>query len=279
MNGWPLAAAAAAAAAATQPSRAPTESIMEGVTPMTSKPECVFCRREESSNEHVFARWLSRLLADGAPFTLNKTPGRSTSGLQTINVKSRAACRSCNGGWMSRSESDAKVLLPHVIRGETIQWDATQQALAARWVFKTALMLDRSSLASRVAPAHHFSFLFEQQSPPESVTIYLARYFPEAGEEHVGVIGSSYRPTGIDPHVYPDPYQITFSVGQAVFQAFGHSGMTQIEVHRAGYRDSGLVVPVVDVFRQLWPIRTANFEWPPAGGHLGTHNLQVLARF
>jgi hypothetical protein len=92
--------------AATQPTRAPTESIMEGVMPRASKPQCVFCQREESSDEHVFARWLSRLLADGAPFTLNKEPGRNTSGLQTINVKSRAACRSCNGGWMSGSESE-----------------------------------------------------------------------------------------------------------------------------------------------------------------------------
>jgi hypothetical protein len=186
---------------------------------MTSKPQCVFCRSEESSDEHVFARWVSRLLADAAPFTLDKTPGRSASGLRTINVKSRAACRTCNGGWMSRSESEAKMLLPPLIRGETIQWDANQQARAARWTFKTALMLDRSSLASRVAPAHHFGFLFEQQCPPDSVTIYLARYFPEAGEEHVGLIGSSYRPTDVDLDLYPDPYHITFSVGQAVFQA------------------------------------------------------------
>jgi hypothetical protein len=72
LNGWH------AAAAATQSSRAPTESIMEGVTPMTSKPQCAFYRREESSDEHVFARWVLRLLVDAAPFTLDKTSGRST---------------------------------------------------------------------------------------------------------------------------------------------------------------------------------------------------------
>jgi hypothetical protein len=253
---------------------------MEGVSRITSsRSRCVFCQHGEASDEHVFARWVSRLLVDAAPFTLDKTPGRSASGLRTINVKSRAACRTCNSGWMSRSESEAKVLLPPVIRGDAIQWDATVQARVARWTFKTALMLDRSSLASRVAPAHHFSSLFEQGTPSASVTIYLARYFPETGEDHVGIVGSSYRPTNVDQRLYPEPYQITFSVGQAVFQVFGHSGTAQVEVHRAGYRDSGLIVPVVDVFRQLWPIRTANFEWPPAGGHLGTHNLQVLARF
>jgi hypothetical protein len=51
---------------------------MEGVTPMTSKPQCAFYRREESSDEHVFARWVLRLLVDAAPFTLDKTSGRST---------------------------------------------------------------------------------------------------------------------------------------------------------------------------------------------------------
>jgi hypothetical protein len=244
-----------------------------------SKPQCIFCQREEVNDEHVFGRWVSRLLADGAPFTLTKAPGRSTSGLRMINVKNRAACRACNGGWMSRSETEAKRLLPPVIRGEAIQWDAAQRARVARWTFKTALMLDRSSLASQVAPTHHFAFLFEQHATPESVTIYLARYFPDAAEEHVGIIGSSYRPTGVDPHLYPDPYQITFSVGQAVFQVFGHSGTASVEIHRVGYRDSGLVVPVIDVFRQLWPIQTEGFAWPPAGGHLNTDNLQVLARF
>jgi hypothetical protein len=90
------------------------------------KPRCAFCEREQASNEHVFSRWLSRLLADGAPFSLTKTPGRSTSGLKTINVKSRAPCKACNGGWMSRSESEAKVLLPRMISGEATEWDPPQ---------------------------------------------------------------------------------------------------------------------------------------------------------
>ena len=80
----------------------------------------------------MFGRWVSRLLADGAPFTLTKTPGRSTSGLQMINVKNRVTCRACNGGWMSRSESDAKGLLRPMIRGEKIDWDTAQQARVAR---------------------------------------------------------------------------------------------------------------------------------------------------
>jgi hypothetical protein len=241
--------------------------------------QCIFCQLAQVSDEHVFGRWVSRMFADGAPFTLTKKPGRSGSGLQTINVKCRAACRRCNGGWMSRSESEAKTLLSPMIRGEAIEWDTARQARVARWVFKTALMLDRSSLASQVAPPHHFTFLFKQRSPPGSVTIYLARYFPDDGEERIGVIGSSYRPTSPDPHLYPDPYEITFSIGQAVFQVFGHSGTAPVEIHSAGERESGLVVPMIDVFRQLWPIRTGGFAWPPAGGHLTTHNLQVVARF
>lgn len=180
---------------------------------------------------------------------------------------------------MSRSESDGKRLLLPMIHGHAIHWDAAQQASVARWTFKTALMLDRSSLASRVAPLHHFRFLFEHQSPPETVTLYIARYFPGAGEDHVGVIGSSYRPTNVNPRLYPRPYQITFSIGQAVFQVFGHSGTARVEIRRAGQLNSGLVVPLTDVFQQLWPIRIEEFAWPSAGGHLDTRSLQALARF
>jgi hypothetical protein len=171
------------------------------------------------------------------------------------------------------------MLLPPTIRGEPIHWDAAQQACVARWTFKTALMLDRSSLASRVAPPHQFRFLFEHQSPPLSVTVYLARHFPSVGEEHVGVIGSSYRPSNVNTRLYPDPYQITFSIGQAVFQVFGHSGTARLEIRRVGQLNSGLIAPMSHLFEQLWPIRASTFAWPPAGGHLDTRSLQALARF
>ncbi len=245
----------------------------------SSKPRCIFCLREQASDEHVFGRWISRLFADATPFTLSKTPGRSGTGLKMINVKSRAPCEACNSGWMSRSENEAKLLLPPVIRGEAIRWDAAQQTRVARWTFKTALMLDRSSPASRVAPLDHFRFLYEHEFPPQSVALYLARYFPGAGEDHVGVIGSSDKPTNVDPRLYPNPYQITFSVGQAVFQVFGHTGTAPLEIRRAGRLKSGLVVPISQGFEQNWPIRTADFAWPPEGPHLDTHNLQALARF
>jgi hypothetical protein len=249
------------------------------VSRTNSKPRCIFCQREQASGEHVFGQWVSRLLVDGAPFTLTKTPGRSASGLKMINVKARAPCEKCNGGWMSNSESEGKVLLPPVIRGEAVLWDAAQLARVARWTFKTALMLDRSSLASRVAPLRHFRYLFTHQSPPESVTVYLARHYPGIGEDHVGVIGSSYRSSNVNPRLYPDPYQITFSIGQAVFQVFGHSGTAPVEIRRLGQLNSGLVVPVGDVFQQLWPIRTQEFAWPPVGGHLDLRSLEALARF
>lgn len=179
---------------------------------------------------------------------------------------------------MSRSESEAGELIPPMIRGEEIRWNCAEQESVARWTFKTALMLDRSSLSARVAPLDHFRTLFEQQRPPESITIYTARYFPSANEDHLAVIGSCFKPTNVDPRLYPDPYQITFSVGQAVFQVFGHSGTARLEIRRAGHLKSGLVVPLTEVFQQLWPIRADEFVWPPDGGQLDTASLQTLAR-
>lgn len=240
---------------------------------------CIFCGQPGASAEHVFGRWISRLLGDSAPFTLTKTPGRSSSGLKTINVISRAACTRCNGSWMSRSEREVKPLLRAAIGGNQVEWNERQQLTVARWAFKTALMLDRSSPASRLIPAEHFRYLHDNQQPLPTGAIYLSRYFPEPGDPPLGVVASAFRPHDVDPLLYPQPYHLTFSVGQAVFEVFGHSGQAHLEVRRAGYRSSGLVVPVVDVFRQLWPIQQPNFNWPPAGGHLGNHNLQALARF
>ena len=180
---------------------------------------------------------------------------------------------------MSQFEVEAQQLLTPVLHGGSVRWHADDQLKVGRWAFKTALMFDRSSLASRLVPSKHFTYLYEEHAPPPSVVIYMAHYFPEQGDPHLGVLGSAFRPTGVDPGLYPQPYQITFSIAQAVFQVCGHSGSAPLEITRAGVRASGLIVPVQDVFRQLWPVRDSNFEWPPQGGYLGTHNLQALARF
>jgi len=60
---------------------------------------------------------------------------------------------------------------------------------------------------------------------------------------------------------------------------FGHSGTAPVEIRRTGQLESGLIVPVSDFFVPLWPTRTEDFAWPPAGGHLNTPSLQALARF
>ena len=227
----------------------------------------------------MFARWISALFSDAGPMKLEKRPGRSSDGLRTINVKSRASCAECNSGWMSRAEMAAKPLLTAIFRGERVVWDEDEQIAVARWSMKTALMLDRSSAEARIVPAEHFSYLYREQAPPPSVAVYLSQYFPAAGEVNHATVGSCYRPTGVDPFLYPNPYKITFSVGQAIFEVFGHTGSAALEIRRMGYRSrSGLVVPTVDQFRQLWPLPGCTYEWPPQGGHLGTHNLEVLAR-
>jgi len=184
---------------------------------MKVQSRCVFCGALEASNEHVFGRWITGLAKDAVPFTLTRSPGRSASALRTINLKTRAPCKQCNNGWMSRIEEEAKPLLSPIFAGQPARWSADDQAKIARWAFKTALMIDCSSPASRVAPAEHFSYLPRRQMPPQSVLIYLAKHFPAPGEAANLVLASSYRPTGVDARLYPNPYQITFSVMQAVF--------------------------------------------------------------
>jgi hypothetical protein len=65
-----------------------------------------------------------------------------------------------------------------------------------------------------------------------------------------------------------------------VFEVCGHAGSAALEIGRWGQMvDSDLLVPLVDVFRRLWPTSDGAFEWPPQGGYLNTRSLHAVAHF
>jgi hypothetical protein len=230
-----------------------------------------------SSREHVFPRWISRQLVDAgdAPFTLTTTNGRSKEGLRTVGVFTWDVCKTCNHGWMGKIEEAAKPLLSGRIRGEAATWNATEQLTVATWVFKTALMFDRSNEAAREIPLEHFDYLWRTRKPPPTVQVSVARYHPREGEQHHGVVAAV---RAGDPSI-EGSYSIVFSVGQIVFTLHGRPGLDPrgVRVEMAVEWDSGLWVPLWNTFVRLWPSGGDVFEWPPGEGVvLSSENLRLL---
>ena len=205
---------------------------------MTTAKRCVFCEEPGSSEEHVFASWIADRLAGYGPFNLKRSTDRSKAGMKTIGVISRSACAPCNHGWMSRIEQAAKPTLTPLMLGQPVRWTrAATQLEVARWTFKTALMFDRSSVPPDVSPPEHCAHLYREGVPPQCVTIALGHYVPAPGEEPISVgAGAATLAVG-DPRLPADlgAYRITFIVGHAIFQVYGHRGVEKraYEVERS----------------------------------------------
>lgn len=225
---------------------------------------CLFCREYGSSREDVFALWISRLIRDAGPFDLAVTHGRSKTGLRKIGVYSRAPCRTCNTGWMSRLEQAAAPFLRPAILGQPTEWDADAQKVVATWAFKTALMLDRSNPVGFKVPAQHFAHLYDHAEPPGgSVQIAVGAYRPTPGERPLGATaGISAGPTS-----HRDSYRIAFSVGQLVFEINGYAGrgISPVAV-QTFVQTPDMIVPMWNSYPPVWPRLSMTFRWPPPDG-------------
>jgi len=162
---------------------------------------------------------------------------------------------------MSAAEEEAKPLLSEAFFGTTIAWDSSEQLAVARWAYKTALMVDRSSKKGGRVPEEHFKYLFAELEPPSTVNIALGFYRPLPEQSPLALTA------GIRPGSVPASYAIGFSVGQVIFLVAGHNipGRRTLAVERWGDRH-GLVVPMSSTFPVPWPRSTTTFVWPPPDG-------------
>lgn len=110
---------------------------------------CVFCGKEDMSEEHIVAEWVPRA------FMRRRKPHRGFAGTftasDTIEVEFAAepvdtagvTCKTCNNDWLSLIDNDAAQVLKPLIRGESeVTLDAAGQTAFAAWIYKCALIFD-----------------------------------------------------------------------------------------------------------------------------------------
>jgi hypothetical protein len=213
-------------------------------------------------------------------FELKRQHGRSKTNLRYLGLTSRAPCTTCNNGWMSGFEKTAKPLLTPAIRGEGTTWSSPEdRTIVARWAFKTALMVDHSGRPELwTAPDKHFSYLFERQEPPPSVSILVGHYLPRPEEEVFVAWADLSRGSGhdFDGDVF-HAYRVAFTVGHAIFYVQGYAD-TDREGRMFDTWLSADGAPLEDVFRRLWPLTPEPHEWPPRGANFATSGLAFLTQ-
>lgn len=247
---------------------------------MRPRGRCAFCNRPGSSEEDVFALWLTGAL--GGPgqrgFNLSRRSGRNKTNINYLGVTTRAPCRKCNNEWMSQFEQSVEPVLTPMIRNEPTRLATEkEQTILARWVYKTALTYDRSSEPRKwTVPEEHFTYLFQHGEPPPSVTILVARYVPEPGEEPFAAWAAASWTTARSANGSEfKGYRITFSVGHAIFQT--HGFVVPDDARLAPQQVlviDGREFP--DALRELWPLTGQPHEWPPPDVIFNTAGLKLL---
>lgn len=114
------------------------EPDLANLTLPPPKHGCAFCDDRCGSDEHIFARWISRLL--GEDFVVRSEHGERPA--RTIPLTTDRVCGSCNNNWLSVLENDCKSVLSGLILGADVQLGEAVQRQVSTWAYKTALILD-----------------------------------------------------------------------------------------------------------------------------------------
>lgn len=90
--------------------------------------------------------------------------------------QSWVVCESCNTGWMSRLEDEAKrVLAPAISRERACEFGLHDQWVAARWAVKTCYVFQAQS-PHVLVPSVHPILLKENAKPPQQVTVWIGSH-------------------------------------------------------------------------------------------------------
>lgn len=142
---------------------------------------CLFCEKGRLTREHVWGLWLTRLLKAELFRVVTEEPSQPaiTRLTNAIDMKARAVCRRCNGGWMGKLEATFKPIVEPLITQPSLRYDIPlpDLTLIATWAAKSAMVLERAShKAKRIYTRDQRRYLMDHLRPPAGVAVWLARY-------------------------------------------------------------------------------------------------------
>jgi hypothetical protein len=217
---------------------------------------CVFCGARANSREHVWPRWLSRLLAKYNPdgqFTIENTlrPDRRPFAAPQMDLKVACVCASCNNGWMADLEGDAQQALSPMIEGWPTTLSGHQQEVAAAWAMKTTLVCARVGglpVPTFFEEADYRAF-YASVRPLDGTRVWIGRYVGESA----ATIGGTYLG---GKAIGTEGCSMTLTLGRLALQVLTLRGGDTAFGGREWLRAA---LP-------LWPVFDAALSWPPPRG-------------
>lgn len=153
---------------------------------------CVFCRSTgKKSKEHLWPVWMHELLplaGDGNNVSeMNTFKWKEQIGAQKqkrqghlTTKKLRVVCQSCNSGWMSELESEAKPILTKILTNEKFELCVQKQEILARWITLKSIIGEHSEQDTHVTPHEERDLFRAAKKIPEYFAIYIGSHNAES---------------------------------------------------------------------------------------------------
>jgi hypothetical protein len=240
-----------------------------------ARRRCIFCGGTPVTNEHLFPVWLRPLLAalkplpSDAAHIVRLLGYRGKDGVPTDSwvmdvpdIKTKVVCATCNGGWMSTIEANAKPVLGPLILGRPSTLDTGSQACIAQWIALKAII--EQNARPEPPPAEWLAPYNKERRPPATWYMRVGKYVGHRRAVYMG--GCSVQITGHHP-LAPGPlnypgFMFTVQLGSFVGQLVATSQAAAHPINRQYWTD-------------IWPhpfLRTTagagglTAAWPPPAG-------------
>lgn len=188
-----------------------------------------------------------------------------------VDVKARAECTRCNGGWTRQIEESVSFILPKLIQGQQMMLSITDQQALASWSVVTVLLRQHthSRAARLVIPASDYAGVYKAKAPTALMKVFTGYLEPpgrggrvEASAEYLAEdrdmagIARLLESDGLPPPHDMRAYTATLRLGFWVAHVLRVGSPHFIErVNPAGPALSPCLLPI-------WPTQSA-LAWPP----------------
>ncbi len=141
---------------------------------------CIFCGiKSPRSIEHTWPLWLQLDVMRSTKWSY--TGEHRTGEGQIIDSRSHNGgslkcgeiCRKCNNGWMNELEVNFRQIFTRInCNGDEIfKLTHNEKNIIGLWVFKTAIVINRSTNYRKIVPDEHFKFLYREMKLPDNVVV------------------------------------------------------------------------------------------------------------
>jgi hypothetical protein len=242
---------------------------------------CAFCGEQfgkdrPKSDEHAWARWIGKELPrmgdeEGFRHTIRDTDTGEVLhqwAPKELDVVTGKVCRTCNEGWMEGQERVARPYLTSLMAARKRPLHREGQRALAAWANKTALALQLATPNAPKFPNWSYRETARAKSePPKNTQVWLGAF------EH-GTFLHTAHPKALTLEggsgMKADGYLVTFLVGHAVFQVFGHTHDEEMVITKGGTR--------ARMATQIWPILDEPTWWPRDVVLRNTRDLNFFAK-